>query len=50
MQSVDNTTVVKPFVDDVHCIGSVLDFGLVDCYDLILKPVFYDAEMSKYRQ
>ena len=28
MQSVDNTTVIKPFVDDVNCIGSIFNLAL----------------------
>ena len=28
MQAVDNTTVIKPFVDDVNCIGSIFNLAL----------------------
>ena len=27
MQAVDNTTAIKPFVDDVNCIGSILNLA-----------------------
>ena len=38
MQAVDNTTIIKPFVDDVNCIGSIFKLILYD-----FKPIFYDA-------
>lgn len=35
MQAVDNTTIIKPFVDDVNCIGSILDLALSLIYFLV---------------
>ena len=32
MQAVDNTTVIKPFVDDVNCIGSIFNLDSLVVY------------------